>query len=114
ARSTTRIRAARRRRLQTLGDCRDAGRDNGSDESAAPPRAASLAGGTESMTRELPCEEFAGRLADLLEREADETTRAALESHALACADCGALLADMRKLRIDAASLPVLVPSRDL
>jgi hypothetical protein len=66
------------------------------------------------MTRELQCDEFAGHLAELLEREADETTRASLESHALACADCGALLADMRKLRIDAASLPVLVPSRDL
>lgn len=66
------------------------------------------------MTRELQCDEFAGRLAELLEREVDETTRAALESHALACAECGALLAGMRKLRIDAANLPVLTPSRDL
>jgi Putative zinc-finger len=66
------------------------------------------------MTRELQCNEFVERLAELLEREVDETTRAALESHALACAECGGLLADMRKLRIDAASLPVLVPSREL
>jgi hypothetical protein len=44
----------------------------------------------------------------------DEATRAGLESHALSCADCGALLADMRKLRIDASDLPELVPSHDL
>jgi hypothetical protein len=66
------------------------------------------------MINETHCDEFAERLADLLERDVDETTRAALESHALGCADCGALLADMRRLRIDASSLPVLAPSRDL
>jgi hypothetical protein len=60
------------------------------------------------------CDEFSDRFADLLEREVDEATRAALESHALACAECGALLADVRKLRIDASSLPELAPSRDL
>jgi hypothetical protein len=53
-------------------------------------------------------------LADFLEREVDERTRAAVEAHALGCADCGPLLADLRKLRIDAANLPELAPSRDL
>ena len=66
------------------------------------------------MINETHCDEFAERLADLLERDVDETTRAALESHALSCGDCGAMLADMRKLRIDAANLPALTPSRDL
>jgi hypothetical protein len=66
------------------------------------------------MTSNVLCEEFAERLADLLERDVDEATRAGLESHALSCLDCGSLLADMRKLRIDASNLPQLVPSRDL
>ncbi|HKW09083.1 MAG TPA: zf-HC2 domain-containing protein [Gemmatimonadaceae bacterium] len=66
------------------------------------------------MISKVSCDEFGDRLADLLERDLDETTRAALESHALSCGDCGPLLADVRKLRIDASSLPVLAPRRDL
>lgn len=66
------------------------------------------------MTDNVRCDEFAERLADLLERDVDEATRAELEAHALACGECGPLLADMRKLRIEAASLPALAPSRDL
>jgi hypothetical protein len=66
------------------------------------------------MTNNVLCEEFAERLADLMERDVDEATRAALESHALSCGDCGSLLADLRKLRIDASSLPELAPTRDL
>jgi len=60
------------------------------------------------------CEQFADTLADFLERDVTEPARAAMEAHALTCGDCGALLADLRKLRIDAANLPELVPSRDL
>ena len=60
------------------------------------------------------CEVFAERLADLLERDVDESTRAGMEAHALGCTDCGILLADLRQLRIDAANMPVLEPSRDL
>jgi hypothetical protein len=66
------------------------------------------------MTNNVLCGEFAERLADLMERDVDEATRAGLESHALSCADCGSLLADMRKLRIDASNLFELVPSHDL
>ena len=66
------------------------------------------------MTNHIQCDEFAERLSDLLEREIDEPTRAGLEAHALSCADCGSLLADLRKLRIDASNLPPLQPSRDL
>ena len=66
------------------------------------------------MTNHIPCDEFAERLSDLLEREVDEPTRAALEAHALSCGDCGSVLADLRELRIDASNLPLLEPSRDL
>jgi hypothetical protein len=63
---------------------------------------------------QLTCDQFADRLADFLEREVDERSRAAVEAHAIACGDCGPLLADLRKLRIDTANLPELTPSRDL
>ena len=66
------------------------------------------------MIKETQCDAFGDRLADLLERDVDESARAALEAHALACADCGTLLADLRKLRIDASNLATLAPSRDL
>lgn len=66
------------------------------------------------MIKDTQCDVFAERLADLLERDVDESARAALEAHALACADCGALLSDLRTLRIDASNLPTLAPSRDL
>jgi hypothetical protein len=64
--------------------------------------------------RDMSCDQFAETLADFLEREVPEGMRATMESHALSCDDCGPLLADLRKLRIDAANLDVLVPSRDL
>ena len=66
------------------------------------------------MTSNVHCDDFVERLAVLMERDVDEVTRAALEAHALSCADCGPLLADLRKLRIDASNLPVLAPNRDL
>lgn len=62
----------------------------------------------------IDCDEFARRLADFLEHEVDEPARAALELHALGCAGCDALLADLRRLRVEAAELPDLEPSRDL
>jgi hypothetical protein len=67
-----------------------------------------------SPIREMNCDQFADTLADFLEREVPEGTRAAMESHALGCVDCGPLLADLRKLRVDAANLSELTPSRDL
>ncbi|HVX41413.1 MAG TPA: hypothetical protein VHB25_17745 [Gemmatimonadaceae bacterium] len=66
------------------------------------------------MTTPITCDAFGDRLADFLERDVDETIRASMEAHALGCADCGALLADLRKLRIDAANLQELAPARDL
>jgi hypothetical protein len=69
------------------------------------------------MTHErsnITCDQFADGLGDLLERDLGDAARTRLEGHALACTECGPLLADLRKLRIDAANLPTLVPSRDL
>ncbi len=63
---------------------------------------------------ELTCDQFADGLGDLLERDVNDAARTGLEGHALACAECGPLLADLRKLRIDAANMPTLEPSRDL
>lgn len=60
------------------------------------------------------CGRFNEQLADFLERNVSEPTRAAMESHAVTCDDCGPLLADLRRLRIDAVNLPELAPSRDL
>jgi hypothetical protein len=62
----------------------------------------------------ITCDQFADGLGDLLERELGDAARTRLEGHALACAECGAVLADLRKLRVDAANLPTLEPSRDL
>jgi hypothetical protein len=62
----------------------------------------------------MTCDRFAEALADFLERDVSEKTRAAMEAHALDCDACLPLLADLRRLRIDAANLPELAPSRDL
>ena len=62
----------------------------------------------------ITCDQFADKLSEYLEREADEATRASIDAHALSCAECGQLLADLRALRLGAANLPELVPSRDL
>jgi Putative zinc-finger len=65
-------------------------------------------------TGAMNCERFTDQLMDYLEHDVDAATRASVEHHAVTCVDCGALLADIRKLRVDAANLPELAPSRDL
>jgi hypothetical protein len=67
-----------------------------------------------TMSMSLDCEQFSERLADYLEGELPDASRAAMESHAHLCASCGALLADLASLRVEAAALPALQPSRDL
>jgi anti-sigma factor RsiW len=57
---------------------------------------------------------FNEQLMAFLEGETDDATRAEMERHALGCAECGALLADLRALRAESAKLPELSPSRDL
>lgn len=65
-------------------------------------------------TDAMSCERFNEALMDYLEHDGDADTRASVEEHAGTCGDCGALLADIRKLRQDAASLPELAPANDL
>jgi hypothetical protein len=65
-------------------------------------------------TNAMNCELFTEQLMAYLEHEVDDATRYAMERHAVACGECGALLADIRKLRMDAANLPPMQPSRDL
>jgi hypothetical protein len=62
----------------------------------------------------MSCERFSDALADFLEYEVSAATRADMEAHAVSCDDCGPLLADLRQLRVDAANLEPLAPSRDL
>ncbi len=66
------------------------------------------------MTTSMTCDEFSDTLADFLEGDVDDGTGATVEAHALRCAGCGALLADLRELRLSASHLPELEPSRDL
>ncbi|HEX8945010.1 MAG TPA: zf-HC2 domain-containing protein [Gemmatimonadaceae bacterium] len=66
------------------------------------------------MTNPMTCDQFADQLAEYLEGDVDATTRVAMETHASSCAECGALLADLRTLQVDAGKLPELTPKRDL
>ena len=67
-----------------------------------------------SVYMPLDCDGFAAALADYLEGDAPDAVRAAVEAHAEECADCRALLADLRAIPRQAAALPALAPSRDL
>jgi hypothetical protein len=67
-----------------------------------------------SVYMPLDCDGFAAALADYLEGDAPDAVRAAVEAHAEECAGCGALLADLRAIPVQAAALPALTPSRDL
>jgi anti-sigma factor RsiW len=62
----------------------------------------------------MTCDQFADRLADYLEGDMDATARVAIETHASSCAECRALLADLRTLQAEATKLPELSPKRDL
>ena len=67
-----------------------------------------------SVYMPLDCDGFAAALADYLEGDAPDAVRAAVEAHAEECAACGALLADLQVIPIEAAALPALVPSCDM
>jgi hypothetical protein len=67
-----------------------------------------------SEKRQITCEQLEERLADWLEQDIDTDLRVALERHAASCATCSALIADLAAIRRQAASMPELVPSRDL
>jgi hypothetical protein len=67
-----------------------------------------------AMTMPLDCNEFAARLADYLDGDLPDAVRGAMNAHASGCAECGRLLSELETLRVDAGSLPLLEPSRDL
>jgi len=65
-------------------------------------------------TMHLDCDGFADALADYLEGDASESVRSAVDAHAASCSACAQLLADLRGISTEAATLPLLTPSRDL
>jgi hypothetical protein len=67
-----------------------------------------------SDNRLITCEQLDERLSDWLEHDVDAALRAALDRHVAGCARCATLVADLASIRREAASLPELVPSRDL
>ena len=62
----------------------------------------------------ISCEQFVEQLAGYLESDVTDQVRGAIDAHATRCAECGALLADLRELRVNAAALSPRVPERDL
>jgi hypothetical protein len=67
-----------------------------------------------AMTMPLDCDEFAVKLADYLDGDLPDAVRGAVDAHASRCAECARLLSEIEALRVEAASLPLLEPSRDL
>lgn len=65
-------------------------------------------------TMHLDCDGFADALTDYLEGDASDGVRLGVDAHASSCAACRQLLADLNSMRVEAAALPQLTPSRDL
>jgi Putative zinc-finger len=63
---------------------------------------------------DMTCEAFDTALPDYLEGTLDGSLRASVERHLRECVRCAGLVRDLENIRDDAASLPDLVPSRDL
>jgi len=66
------------------------------------------------MLMPLDCDGFAAKLADYLDGDLPAVERDAMDAHASACTECRRLLSELEALRVDAAALPLLEPSRDL
>ncbi|HKG92387.1 MAG TPA: zf-HC2 domain-containing protein [Gemmatimonadaceae bacterium] len=67
------------------------------------------------MTSEtMTCDALDATLEGYLEGTLDAAARATVERHLAACARCGELVADLSEIRMQAAALPTLRPSRDL
>ena len=65
-------------------------------------------------TMHLDCDGVAGALADYLDGDASDGVRSAVDAHAGSCTACYQLLADLSAVRVEAARLPLLEPSREL
>jgi hypothetical protein len=62
----------------------------------------------------LTCEEFDAALPDYLEESLEAGPRSSIERHLGECVRCASLVRDLEKIRVEAAALPDLLPSRDL
>ena len=63
----------------------------------------------------MTCSEFLDLLPDYLEMHAlSAPERAAADAHVARCAECSALVADLRRIARDARVLPLRAPARDL
>jgi anti-sigma factor RsiW len=67
-----------------------------------------------TKSNHMACDGFAGKLADYLDGDLPAAGRDAMDAHASTCAECRELLSELEALRVDAAALPLLEPSRDL
>ena len=67
-----------------------------------------------SQNAHIACDDFTAKLAEHLDGDLPEVSRTAMQVHASSCADCGRLLSELDALRMEAAVLPPLEPSRDL
>jgi hypothetical protein len=63
---------------------------------------------------DMTCEAFDAALPDYLEGTMDVSMRASVERHLRECVRCTGLVKDLENITKEAASLPDLVPSRDL
>jgi len=63
---------------------------------------------------DMTCEAFDAALPDYLEGTMDVSMRASVERHLRECVRCTGLVRDLENITKEAASLPDLVPSRDL
>ena len=66
------------------------------------------------MTNTLRCDQFDELLPDYLEETLAPDARRTADTHVRSCVRCTGLLDDLAGIRAEAASLPVLTPSRDL
>jgi copper chaperone CopZ len=58
----------------------------------------------------MDCTEFRPALSELVDGTLPRESKARLESHLEGCADCRALLADIRRIRLSARALPKMAP----
>jgi len=62
----------------------------------------------------LTCDEFQSLLPDYLDGALSAAARDRADAHQLDCAECSALVSDLRAVVREAGAMPVLEPSRDL
>lgn len=62
----------------------------------------------------ITCEQFESRASDYIDGALSVSDRAIMDAHAAQCVNCATTLAELAAIVRDAASMPVLTPSRDL